>query len=78
MSSINNSLTFDLPCEFEDLQKQLAAGSYYVKNVLHWKKNGTIRNLGALKKGFVLAAELKNSFVHGTELKKGSEKWSEI
>ena len=26
--------TFDMPNQFEDLQKQLATGSYYVQNIL--------------------------------------------
>jgi hypothetical protein len=30
----NGWTTFDVPNQFEDLQKQLATGSYYVQNVL--------------------------------------------
>lgn len=31
---INGWATFDLPNQFEELQRQLATGSYYVQNVL--------------------------------------------
>ena len=31
---INGWTTFDVPNQFEDLQKQLATGSYFVQNVL--------------------------------------------
>lgn len=30
----NGWTTFDVPNQFEDLQKQLATGSYYIQNVL--------------------------------------------
>jgi hypothetical protein len=30
----NGWTTFDVPNQFEDLEKQLATGSYYVQNVL--------------------------------------------
>jgi len=31
---INGWTTFDIPNQFEDLQKQLATGSYYVQDIL--------------------------------------------
>lgn len=31
---VNGWTTFDVPNQFEDLQKQLATGSYYVQNIL--------------------------------------------
>lgn len=31
---VNGWTTFDVPNQFEDLQKQLATGSYYIQNVL--------------------------------------------
>ncbi|CAF0722341.1 unnamed protein product [Rotaria sordida] len=47
---INGWTTFDVPNQFEDLQKQLATGSYYVQNVLDLADiNTRLQNLSRIR-----------------------------
>ncbi|CAM4841652.1 unnamed protein product [Rotaria magnacalcarata] len=48
--AVNGWTTFDVPNQFEDLQKQLATGSYYVQNVLDLADiNTRLQNLSRIR-----------------------------
>lgn len=49
---VNGWTSFDVPNQFEDLQKQLASGSYYVQNVLDMADINTRLQSNLLPKNF--------------------------